>query len=941
MATYIQGLTDYIPQIQPFQPDFNFYANVMQARQSKYDAAKKKINTLYGSLLNAPLSREDSAKRRDDFFKMIDQDIKKISGLDLSREQNVDAALNVFQGFYEDDLIAKDMATTRKLQNQLKTAENYKLCTDAEKCNGVYWEPGVKKLQYQMEEFKNMSAKDALNFNLENYDAYVPWKEKAMKLVIDKGYSVERDELKGDWIVHNQNGELVQDGLYGLFKSVYGDDPRVQKNYQTQAEVNRYDFVYANEKTYGSKEKAKEVYVKSIMERGIKSLDKRIKVTTDAYDQLNNRQLELEKKKNNKGLTAEEQDTYDYIVEEKEKIGQVKKSLGERMDLINKNIQEGDINALTQKADVASASALEDDDLKELAHTLSLRNSKRTLTANPFKEIEKRSAAAKSEMILKSKLNKDEMAYKFAIDKELARDKYNYELSIKEFELGRKSGDVPDAEGVEVEGLPGSTYAEDLKENPEIIFQQNQQEASQTEGAVKNQTLSYLYNVFQAAKNSAAGNNGAAQYLVNTYGANYKNIKSPTELLAVINQKKGSGGYYNVFKNTVQTLDRSKNPTGDISWATSFVNGNRAQAYQIEKTHEAYVAKIAMNLDANKRAVNKIKAGASSDNKVARYADLLITKNGVRYTGEKAPAEFVLNYIKRKEKEGDYRADVDDAQDAYEALQEQFTSVYNTMSGVNVSQGAGLSGSGMTSARAKSYSSINLTSGKGVGGDVYTTLNNAINNPGYSKVVIGNTSRDAYEQDTDANAQKIIEDILMSARSGDKKNAPLVGAVIAPVAGDTKNLSAVQIKLSQDIIDKYSKEKGDPFYGKKAELAKGITVFYNNQEIASPINKSIALSPSQTILLSGKKHSINTYSSDAGTVDYTYNEATGKVRVRTTGKQIDKNSGRLETKFEDDDLEISLDQVDTHEANVLATLDLLAKRNRQELANWALSNKNK
>ena len=44
MATYIQGLTDYIPQIQPFQPDLNFYGNVMQTRQTRFDAATKKVN---------------------------------------------------------------------------------------------------------------------------------------------------------------------------------------------------------------------------------------------------------------------------------------------------------------------------------------------------------------------------------------------------------------------------------------------------------------------------------------------------------------------------------------------------------------------------------------------------------------------------------------------------------------------------------------------------------------------------------------------------------------------------------------------------------------------------------------------------------------------------------------------------------------------------------
>jgi len=75
MATYIQGLTDYIPQIQPFQPDLNFYGNVMQAKQTKYDAAKKQISKLYGSLLYSPMTHDDNIKRRDEFFKVIDNDM--------------------------------------------------------------------------------------------------------------------------------------------------------------------------------------------------------------------------------------------------------------------------------------------------------------------------------------------------------------------------------------------------------------------------------------------------------------------------------------------------------------------------------------------------------------------------------------------------------------------------------------------------------------------------------------------------------------------------------------------------------------------------------------------------------------------------------------------------------------------------------------------------
>ena len=48
MATYLQGVTDYIPQFQPFQPDLNFYSNIMQTKQSQYDTNFNNINNLYG-----------------------------------------------------------------------------------------------------------------------------------------------------------------------------------------------------------------------------------------------------------------------------------------------------------------------------------------------------------------------------------------------------------------------------------------------------------------------------------------------------------------------------------------------------------------------------------------------------------------------------------------------------------------------------------------------------------------------------------------------------------------------------------------------------------------------------------------------------------------------------------------------------------------------------
>ena len=98
MATYIQGVQGYVPQLQPFKPDFNFYAGALQMKQTQYDSAHKQVSNLYGSLLNSPMVREGNIEKRDQLFNMINQDIKKVSAMDLSMPENVYSAQQLISG---------------------------------------------------------------------------------------------------------------------------------------------------------------------------------------------------------------------------------------------------------------------------------------------------------------------------------------------------------------------------------------------------------------------------------------------------------------------------------------------------------------------------------------------------------------------------------------------------------------------------------------------------------------------------------------------------------------------------------------------------------------------------------------------------------------------------------------------------------------------------
>lgn len=234
MASYLQGVTDYIPQIQPWSPDFNFYQNTLGRKQQQYDVGWEQTNSVYNSILNAPMMREQNIARRDDFFKNIEHQLQQMASIDLSLPQNVDAAKQVFKPFYEDDNIVKDIGFTKKYQDELQRAEYFRNCQDKE-CKGQYWQGGVRALQYQAQDFIDASDSDALRTRAPQYTPYVNMMEKATVAAKEAGLSVTFDTKQGGYIVSTTNGPALQMPLMNFFMSRFGDDPSLGEYYNTRA----------------------------------------------------------------------------------------------------------------------------------------------------------------------------------------------------------------------------------------------------------------------------------------------------------------------------------------------------------------------------------------------------------------------------------------------------------------------------------------------------------------------------------------------------------------------------------------------------------------------------------------------------------------------------------------------------------------------------------
>ena len=279
MATYVPGSETYLPDIKPFTPDYKFLSAVLDTRQDKYSTNWKATNDVYNKVVYADLSRTDTTEQRDQYIQKLAPSLEKIAGMDLSLAQNADSAKAVFAPFFEDKLIVKDMLYTANYRKQMEYA-NRLLDNPNREQREKYWAPGVKALQYRMEDFVNGNADQALNAGLPKYVEDADLYETALKILGEQkppltmkvgnlpSYNAD-GSVNGDWLITQQNGDLVTGPALQFIQNALQDDPRVQQAYQTQSYVASRDFAAEGiaAGTYGSVQDGQQAWATETIRR--------------------------------------------------------------------------------------------------------------------------------------------------------------------------------------------------------------------------------------------------------------------------------------------------------------------------------------------------------------------------------------------------------------------------------------------------------------------------------------------------------------------------------------------------------------------------------------------------------------------------------------------------------------------------------------------------
>ena len=298
MATYLQGVTDYIPEIQPFQPDYNILTQALATKEAQYQQGYDNISNIYGTLLNSSMTHEENIERRDRYFTQIQNEIQKIAGLDLSKQDNVTAATELFKPLIQDKYIHKDMAFTRSGEIAMMQSQNYKNCV-GDNCDGSWWETGDLEVQYRRQEFANANLDDTLRFGNLSYTPFHNAYKMAMDYAKEMDFESQSVQLSPDgmYMISTTNGQQIVPSLSQYMMAAVGNDPKVAATFQTQAYVDRKNYVAANAQQYGGEEQAERQYFTEIFTAVEQSNRRQQELLEQQNQNLNNKKKIVEENK--------------------------------------------------------------------------------------------------------------------------------------------------------------------------------------------------------------------------------------------------------------------------------------------------------------------------------------------------------------------------------------------------------------------------------------------------------------------------------------------------------------------------------------------------------------------------------------------------------------------------------------------------------------------
>lgn len=236
MATYLPNVTDVIPEPALFTPNFSFLDTMLRRRQGLYEQGFAQVNSAY-NFVNRSVTNPYSGKVRDTFLKQAHDNLKNLSSLDLSQQQNVKVAAGVFEPFVKNRAVLTDMAVTAHWDQQESIADSFRLKDGGKE----YSEDNVNYIRQQRQAFANDTI-DTVGQYYANRRSYTPYydynKEIQDKMKDFKPSTYKIDRINGLYKVTKDDKSWREAEVSEYLNGVLSDKAKQQMRIESQVRLN-------------------------------------------------------------------------------------------------------------------------------------------------------------------------------------------------------------------------------------------------------------------------------------------------------------------------------------------------------------------------------------------------------------------------------------------------------------------------------------------------------------------------------------------------------------------------------------------------------------------------------------------------------------------------------------------------------------------------------
>ena len=226
MATYLPNITDVIPEPALFTPDFSFLDKMLRRRQGLYEQGFAQVNNAY-SFVNRGVTNPYSVQVRDTFLKQAQDNLKNLSSLDLSQQQNVKSASAVFEPFVKNRSVLGDMALTAHWDQQEGIAESFRLKDGGKEYN----DDNINYVRMQRQAFAkdDISTVNDYYSNKRSFTPYYDWNKEVQDKMKDfKPSSTKVEKVNGMYMVTTKDASYTKEEINKYLSATLSDKAKQQ-----------------------------------------------------------------------------------------------------------------------------------------------------------------------------------------------------------------------------------------------------------------------------------------------------------------------------------------------------------------------------------------------------------------------------------------------------------------------------------------------------------------------------------------------------------------------------------------------------------------------------------------------------------------------------------------------------------------------------------------